>query len=198
MTVRVIRTLVKREHDGTARILSPDVGWWSDPPALGQPLAPGGSVGVLTRLGRRFVLALPEVVHGRVVDVPQDRHAAPVEYGQTLFSLISTDATERESSSAPHGAIQQRPVGDRAEGPVVVAPTDGIFYHRPSSGAAPYVEVGKPVRRGETVGLVEVMKTFNQIVFEGPGFPEEAVVKEVRAGEGEEVRVGQVLIVFAP
>jgi biotin carboxyl carrier protein len=51
------------------------------------------------------------------------------------------------------------------------------------------------VRRGDAVGLVEVMKTFNQILYDGPGFPEEAEVVEVRCEDGQEVRVGEVLVV---
>ena len=51
------------------------------------------------------------------------------------------------------------------------------------------------VRRGDAVGLVEVMKTFNQILYQGPGFPDQAEVVEVRLQDAEEVRAGQVLVV---
>jgi len=60
---------------------------------------------------------------------------------------------------------------------------------------APFVEVGARVAAGQPVGLVEVMKTFNQIHYGGPGWPEHAEVVEVRADDGEEVSAGQVLIV---
>ena len=49
--------------------------------------------------------------------------------------------------------------------------------------------------RGQVVGLVEVMKTFNQIQYGGAGLPEEAEVLEIRADEGAEIRAGQVLVV---
>ncbi len=39
------------------------------------------------------------------------------------------------------------------------------------------------------------MKTFNQILYEGPGFPDQAEVIEIRVRDAEEVRAGQVLIV---
>ena len=198
MTMDVKRTLVQPEDDGTLRVLSPDVGWWSGAPAPGQPLAPGGSVGRLTRLGRRFLLVLPETAHGRVVDLPQEGKRVSVEYGQLLFRLTSTAAAEREAATTA-AATGQGPDTDPAVGRLVVAaPTDGTFYHRPSPGAAAYVELNQPVRRGQVVGLVEVMKTFNQIVFDGPGFPDEARVREFSAGEGEEVRAGQALIVLEP
>lgn len=198
MSARAVQALVRRHDDGTTSILAPDVGWWSNPPSPGQPVAAGGSAGVLTRLGQRFELVLPDGAHGRVTDVAQDRHAIAVAYGQTLFRLIPVDATRAEAPGPDMDDHDAAAAGEAAGGAVVVAPTDGIFYSRPSPGAPPYVEVGQTVRRGQTVGLVEVMKTFNQIAFDGPGQPEEAVVREIRAGEGEEVRAGQVLIVLGP
>ncbi len=39
------------------------------------------------------------------------------------------------------------------------------------------------------------MKTFNQILYEGPGFAEQAEVLEVRAADAQEVRAGDVLVV---
>ena len=42
--------------------------------------------------------------------------------------------------------------------------------------------------------MIEVMKTFNQILFEGDGLPEEGVVEAVLVGDGEEVRAGDALL----
>jgi biotin carboxyl carrier protein len=77
----------------------------------------------------------------------------------------------------------------------VSAPTDGVFYRGPSPEAPPFVEVGSRVSKGQPVGLVEVMKTFNQIVYGGPGMPDEGEVLEIRCEDGAEVSAGQVLIV---
>ena len=59
----------------------------------------------------------------------------------------------------------------------------------------PFVEIGSRVRQGQPVGLVEVMKTFNQIVYGGPGLPAEAEVIEVRSEDGAEIAAGQPLII---
>src|SRR6185295_19175805 len=75
------------------------------------------------------------------------------------------------------------------------APTDGVFYRRPAAGVPPFVEVGSRIRSGAPVGLVEVMKTFHQIVYGGPGLPAEVEVLEIRAEDGEEVRARQPLVV---
>ena len=75
------------------------------------------------------------------------------------------------------------------------SPIPGTFYRRPSPDEPVYKEVGDTVAAGDVVGLVEVMKTFNQILFGGPGFPEEGTVTEIRAEDGEEVESGQILVV---
>ncbi|ANM32047.1 hypothetical protein ABI59_03000 [Acidobacteria bacterium Mor1] len=75
------------------------------------------------------------------------------------------------------------------------APTDGVFYRRPSPDAPAFVEAGQRVRGGQPVGLVEVMKTFNQVRYGGDDLPDEAEVVEIRADDGQEVQAGQVLIV---
>jgi acetyl-CoA carboxylase biotin carboxyl carrier protein len=77
----------------------------------------------------------------------------------------------------------------------VVSPVDGVFYRGPGPQATPFVEVGSRLRVGQPIGLVEVMKTFNQVLYGAIGLPEEAVVLEVRCGDGEEVRAGQTLLV---
>jgi acetyl-CoA carboxylase biotin carboxyl carrier protein len=79
----------------------------------------------------------------------------------------------------------------------VVSPSDGVFYRKPSPDAPAFVEVGASVSAGQAVGLVEVMKTFNQILYGGPGFPEPATVVEIRADDTAEVRAGQVLLVVS-
>jgi biotin carboxyl carrier protein len=48
-----------------------------------------------------------------------------------------------------------------------VAPTNGVFYGRPAPDAEPFVRVGERIAIGQPIGLIEVMKTFNQILFEG-------------------------------
>ena len=45
------------------------------------------------------------------------------------------------------------------------------------------------------MGLVEVMKTFNQILYDGPGFADQAEVLEIRCEDAQEVHAGEVLIV---
>ncbi len=51
----------------------------------------------------------------------------------------------------------------------VVSPLPGIFYRRPSPEKPPYKEVGDPVAEGDIIGLVEVMKQFNEVPADAAG-----------------------------
>jgi len=192
----VLLARVERDTDGSLRVLSPGVGLWSDLPHGGALLGPGSQIGRLRRLTRRARLVLPEGAAGRLAHTPARDREVAVEYGQCLFMLTPVGAgaaeiPDEDAAALGRPAGADLPAGARA----VVSPTDGAYYARPSPDAPPFVRPGARVREGQPVGLVEVMKTFNQILYGGPGFPAEAEVLEVRAADGEEVRAGQVLVV---
>jgi len=196
MNEPILLARVERGGDGTLRVLSPGVGLWIDPPEDGVVLGPGSRLGTLRRLNRRFALLLPEGGAGRVIGAGRPDHALPVEYGQLLVTLQPFAAGAADLPSAGRAVFGQPidaglPPGTRA----ILSPTDGVFYRRPAPDAPPFVEPGATIGRGRLLGLVEVMKTFNQIVYGGPGFPETAEVVEVRCEDSTEVRAGQVLIV---
>ncbi len=192
----ILLSRVERDADGSLRVLAPCVGWWSDLPHPGALLGAGSRIGYLFQLNRRCRLLLPEGAAGRVSGGLPHRRSAAVEYGQLLFRLSPVEAggvaeSLEEPGTLGHPAGVDLPTGARA----VVAPTDGVFYRSPSPDAPPFVETGQRIQLGQAVGLVEVMKTFNQILYEGPGFAEQAEVLEVRAADAQEVRAGDVLVV---
>jgi acetyl-CoA carboxylase biotin carboxyl carrier protein len=177
-------------HAGTL-LRAPKLGLWSDHPENGALVEPGSSAGTLTQLGRRFVLVIPDGVSGRVAIEGRSQDALPVEYGELLFRVTA-------SESRQEGARAVEPTGSRvAKGALeIVSPTDGVFYRAAALGAKPYVVIGERVATGRSVGLIEVMKTFNPIAYGGAGFPDEAEVVEILAADGQEVRAGQALVVL--
>ena len=197
MNEAILLARVERGEDGKVRVLSPGVGWWWHPPHPGALVGPGTRIGTFQRLGQRYALVLPDGAAGRFTGPLPRGRAIPVEYGQPLLELApvqaaaDTEAVAADATTLGHPPAAGLPAGGRA----VVSPTDGVFYRRPSPGARPFVEPGDRVRTGQPLGLVEVMKTFNPILYGGPGFPDEADVLEVRCGDAEEVRAGQVLVV---
>jgi acetyl-CoA carboxylase biotin carboxyl carrier protein len=82
--------------------------------------------------------------------------------------------------------------GPAAPGTLVTSPFVGTFYRAPSPDAAPFIEVGETVRKGQVVCIVEAMKLMNEIEAEADG-----KVVEILAKNGEHVEYGQSLIRLA-
>lgn len=71
----------------------------------------------------------------------------------------------------------------------IKAQLPGVFYRRSSPDADPFVEEGGSVTAGQTIALIEVMKTFNEVKADGPG----TVVKFL-IDDGEEVSMGEDIV----
>ena len=68
----------------------------------------------------------------------------------------------------------------------------GTAYHAPEPGAKPFVEVGSSVREGQTVMIVEAMKTMNPIAA-----PKSGKVTEILVEDGQPVEFGEPLLVIS-
>ena len=73
----------------------------------------------------------------------------------------------------------------------VTSPIIGTAYHAPEPGAKKFVEVGKKIKKGDTVMIVEAMKTMNHVPSSSNG-----VVKKILVNDGQPVEFGQVLIIL--
>ena len=82
----------------------------------------------------------------------------------------------------PAAASVDAPAAQPQEGCMVKAPLVGTFYAAPSPDAAPFVQVGQAVKKGDTLCLIEAMKMMNEI----PA-PVDGVVQAVLAENGEVV-----------
>ena len=77
------------------------------------------------------------------------------------------------------------------KGTEVTSPIIGTAYHSPEPGAKKFVEVGKKVKKGDTVMIVEAMKTMNHVPSTADG-----IVKEVCVKDGQPVEFGQTIIIL--
>ena len=73
----------------------------------------------------------------------------------------------------------------------VTSPIIGTAYHSPEPGAKKFVEVGKKIKKGDTIMIVEAMKTMNHVPSTADG-----VVKEICVEDGHPVEFGQTIIIL--
>ena len=73
----------------------------------------------------------------------------------------------------------------------VTSPIIGTAYHAPEPGAKKFVEIGKKIKKGDTVMIVEAMKTMNHVPSTADG-----VVKEICVEDGHPVEFGQTIIIL--
>jgi len=73
----------------------------------------------------------------------------------------------------------------------VTSPIIGTAYHAPEPGAKKFVEVGKKIKKGDTIMIVEAMKTMNHVPSNSDG-----IVKKILVADGQPVEFGQTLIIL--
>ena len=189
----VLHALVDRAEDGRVHLRSPGVGLWRGAPRKGALITPRSSLGALEVLGVLHPLDAPKGATGMVVERTRpDLARVPVAYGDLLVVLDPAAAGAEVAAEATPAARSA------ASGALVFrAPMSGRFYSRPSPDKAPFVEVGAEIALGTTVGLLEVMKTFNRLVYGDEGLPERARVTAVRPADGDDLAAGDPILELA-
>ena len=104
-------------------------------------------------------------------------------------STISPKSINSPSSSSSE-KITTETVSKIISGTKVTSPIIGTAYHAPEPGAKKFAEVGKKIKKGETVMIVEAMKTMNHVPSTVDG-----VIKEICVEDGQPVEYGQTIII---
>lgn len=179
---------ILESRDGRVVLRAPCPGLWRDAPPEGALVRAGSALGALEVLGRVLPLVAPAGAFGVIVERPGGRRLArrPVDHGAMLVVLDP----EGVAGGALAGAAASEAVADG--GTVFRTPLGGRFYARPSPDEPVFVEAGAELSGGETVGLIEVMKTFNRVRYDG----EPGRVARVVPADGADVVAGDVLLVF--
>lgn len=177
---------------GTSDLLATTVGVFAPAVAEGELVSAGQVVGTIDVLGVLHELTVPAGIAGRVAECVGDgRLRVPVEYGEALLVVSSTSIGDVADETSSVGV-------DAQDALAFVAPMSGRFYSRPSPTEPPFVAAGDTVQSGQTVGLLEVMKTFNRLVYQGDELPGHAKVDKVVPAEGADVVRGDVILLLAP
>ena len=99
----------------------------------------------------------------------------PIASSQTLNSQNGNTSTKADTKS----------------GLEVTSPIIGTAYHSPEPGAKKFVEIGKKIKKGDTIMIVEAMKTMNHVPSTADG-----IVKEICVEDGQPVEFGQTIIIL--
>ena len=126
------------------------------------------------------------------------------------FNLTEIEITEKDTKikvSKNNVSISNQPAATSANitarnenvsektniksGTEITSPIIGTAYHAPEPGAKKFVEVGKKIKKGDTIMIVEAMKTMNHVPSTADG-----VVKEICVEDGHPVEFGQTIIIL--
>ena len=95
------------------------------------------------------------------------------------------------SSSSPKTSSASTQTQNVKSGTEITSPIIGTAYHAPEPGAKRFVEIGKKIKKGDTIMIVEAMKTMNHVPSTSDG-----VVKEICVEDGQPVEFGQTIIIL--
>ena len=119
-----------------------------------------------------------------------------IEYSEKDFKIkvskasnliSSSEKTPRVEVSAGKNKIEK----EVASGNNVTSPIIGTAYLAPEPGGKKFIEIGKKVKKGDTLMIVEAMKTMNHV----PS-PYDGVVKEICVSDGQPVEFDQVIVIL--
>ena len=103
---------------------------------------------------------------------------------------INNQSSSASNPTLSNSDISKKKLNDES-GIQVKSPIIGTAYHSPEPGAKKFVEVGKKIKKGDTVMIVEAMKTMNHVPSTSDG-----IVKKVCVDDGQPVEFGQVIVIL--
>ena len=119
-----------------------------------------------------------------------------IEYSEKDFKIKVSKASSLVSSSEKTPRVEVSAGKSKIEkevtsGNKVTSPIIGTAYLAPEPGGKKFIEIGKKVKKGDTLMIVEAMKTMNHV----PS-PYDGVVKEICVSDGQPVEFDQVIVIL--
>ena len=112
-----------------------------------------------------------------------------IKVSKNNVSISNQPAVTSANISARNENVSKKP--NVKSGTEITSPIIGTAYHAPEPGAKKFVEVGKKIKKGDTIMIVEAMKTMNHVPSTADG-----VVKEICVEDGHPVEFGQTIIIL--
>ena len=112
-----------------------------------------------------------------------------IKVSKNNVSISNQPAATSSNISARNENVSEKP--NIKSGTEITSPIIGTAYHSPEPGAKKFIDVGKKIKKGDTIMIVEAMKTMNHV----PS-PADGVVKEICIEDGHPVEFGQTIIIL--
>jgi acetyl-CoA carboxylase biotin carboxyl carrier protein len=112
-----------------------------------------------------------------------------IKVSKNNVSISNQPATTSANISSSNENVSEKP--NVKSGTEITSPIIGTAYHAPEPGAKKFVELGKKIKKGDTIMIVEAMKTMNHVPSTADG-----VVKEICVEDGHPVEFGQTIIIL--
>ena len=138
---------------------------------------------------RRLALLLDETGLGEIEYSEGDRRIRVT--GRTGTTYVAASATAPAAASGPEAPAEAPEAPEKGAEGAVLAPMVGTVYVSPEPGATPFVQPGDTVDAGDTLLLIEAMKTFNPV-----RAPRAGRVARVLISDAAPVEYGEVLMIL--
>ncbi len=127
-----------------------------------------------------------------LTEIEIERSGLRLRVARNVSIAAAMPAAFHGAAAAPAAAVAAAAVADLSKHPgAVPSPMVGTAYWAPEPGAKPFIEVGAKVSAGQTLLIIEAMKTMNQI----PS-PRAGTVTQILVEDGQPVEFGEPLVII--
>ena len=127
-----------------------------------------------------------------LVSCLEDNKLTELEYSEKDVKIkVARDSFKDNNSIQTAQNIKKVKEDEKITCIEVKSPIIGTAYLAPEPGGKKFVEVGKKIKKGDTVMIVEAMKTMNHVPSNNDG-----VVKKIVVADGQPVEAGQTLVIL--
>ena len=127
-----------------------------------------------------------------LVDYLNEFNLTELEYGQSDTKIkVSKKKSDIPTTNEITQLTTEEKKTDLFKGIKITSPIVGTAYLAPEAGGKKFVEVGKKIKKGDTIMIVEAMKTMNHV----PS-PKDGIVKEICVEDGQPVEFAQALVLL--
>ena len=142
------------------------------------------------KIDKKLIKELTEYLNEfNLTELEYGNNDLKIKVSKSISAKSSHNLDVKKSPKTVTGKIDQ--FGEVLAGKSITSPIIGTAYLAPEPGAKKFVEIGKKIKKGDTIMIVEAMKTMNHVPATSDG-----TVKEICVQDGSPVEFGQTLVIL--